>query len=140
MEVPMNVMSLLRLKKDISFIESDSTIRQAIEKFKDHGYSAVPVLDEQGKYKGTITEGDLLRSLVEKGDIKLLEEHNILEIVRSDFNPSASVDIDILELLKMISNQNFVPIVDDRDVLMGIITRKTVIITMLEKLKGLMKK
>ena len=136
----MNVMSLLRLKKDISFIESDSTIRQAIEKFKDHGYSAVPVLDEQGKYKGTITEGDLLRSLVEKGDIKLLEEHNILEIVRSDFNPSASVDIDILELLKMISNQNFVPIVDDRDVLMGIITRKTVIITMLEKLKGLMKK
>ena len=40
----------------------------------------------------------------------------------------------------MISNQNFVPIVDDRDVLMGIITRKTVIITMLEKLKGLMKK
>ena len=140
MEVPMNVMSLLRLKKDISFIESDSTIRQAIEKFKYHGYSAVPVLDEQGKYKGTITEGDLLRSLVEKGDKKLLEEHNILEIVRSDFNPSASVDIDILELLKMISNQNFVPIVDDRDVLMGIITRKTVIITMLEKLKGLMKK
>lgn len=140
MEVLMNVMSLLRLKKDISFIESDSTIRQAIEKFKYHGYSAVPVLDEQGKYKGTITEGDLLRSLVEKGDIKLLEEHNILEIVRSDFNPSASVDIDILELLKMISNQNFVPIVDDRDVLMGIITRKTVIITMLEKLKGLMKK
>ena len=63
-----------------------------------------------------------------------------MEIVRSDFNPSASVDIDILELLKMISNQNFVPIVDDRDVLMGIITRKTVIITMLEKLKGLMKK
>lgn len=136
----MNVMSLLRLKKDVSFIESDSTIRQAIEKFKYHGYSAVPVLDEQGKYKGTITEGDLLRSLVEKGDIKLLEEHNILEIVRNDFNPSASVDIDILELLKMISNQNFVPIVDDRDVLMGIITRKTVIITMLEKLKGLMKK
>ena len=57
----MNVMSLLRLKKDVSFIESDSTIRQAIEKFKYHGYSAVPVLDEQGKYKGTITESDLLR-------------------------------------------------------------------------------
>ena len=136
----MNVMSLLRLKKEVSFIESDSTIRQAIEKFKYHGYSAVPVLDEQGRYKGTVTEGDLLRALVDKGDIKLLEEHNILEIVRSNFNPSASVDIDILDLLKMISNQNFVPIVYDRDVLMGIITRKTVITVMLEKLKGFIKK
>lgn len=136
----MNVMSLLRLKKDVSYIESDSTIRQAIEKFKYHGYSAVPVLDEQGRYKGTVTEGDLLRSLVEKGDIKSLEEHNILEIVRNDFNPSASVDIDILDLLNMIANQNFVPIVDDRDVLMGIITRKTVIMVMLEKLKGIIKR
>lgn len=131
----MNVMSLLRLKKDVAFIESDSTIRQAIEKFKYHGYSAVPVLDEEGRYKGTVTEGDLLRSLVDKGSVKSLEDYNVLEIVRKDFNPSASVDIDIKELLTMISNQNFVPIVDDRGVLMGIITRKSVISSMLNKLK-----
>ena len=67
--------------------------------------------------------------------IKKLEDHNILEIIRKDFNPSASVDIDIKELLVMISNQNFVPIVDDRGVLMGIITRKSVISSMLNKFK-----
>ena len=91
----MNVMSLLRLKKDVAFIESASTVRQAIEKFKYHGYAAVPVLDEEGRYKGTVTEGDLLRALVDEGSIKKLEDHNILEIIRKDFNPSASVDIDI---------------------------------------------
>ena len=131
----MNIMSLLRLKKDVAFIESASTVRQAIEKFKYHGYAAVPVLDEEGRYKGTVTEGALLRALVDEGSIKKLEDHNILEIIRKDFNPSASVDIDIKELLVMISNQNFVPIVDDRGVLMGIITRKSVISSMLNKFK-----
>ena len=44
-----------------------------------------------------------------------------------DWNPSVKIDITMDELFKRIMNQNFVPVVDDRNLFVGIITRKDVI-------------
>ena len=44
----------------MSHIFNDDTLRQVVEKMEFHGYSAIPLLDKEGKYIGTITEGDLL--------------------------------------------------------------------------------
>ena len=41
-----------------------------------------------------------------------------------DWNPSVKIDITMDELFKRIMNQNFVPVVDDRNLFVGIITRK----------------
>ena len=36
-----------------------------------HKYSCIPVINEKGKYVGTITEGDLLWGLKKRGDLNL---------------------------------------------------------------------
>ena len=125
----LNIVFLLRPKSQVSYIYDDNTVRQGIEKMKAHGYTAVPVITRDGLYVGTITEGDLLWNVLEKynGNIKSLEKQKVREIVRKSFNPSVPVSTKIDELLNRVCKQNFVPIVDDRGVFMGIVTRKSVI-------------
>ena len=56
----MNILFFLTPKEKVSHIFNDDTLRQVVEKMEFHGYSAIPLLDKEGKYIGTITEGDLL--------------------------------------------------------------------------------
>lgn len=47
-------------------MENDDTLRQVLEKIEYHKYTAIPMLNKNGKYVGTVTEGDLLRYINEK--------------------------------------------------------------------------
>ena len=50
----MNVLFFLTPKKDVACIPADDTLRQAMEKMKYHGYTAVPLLTQEGKYLSLI--------------------------------------------------------------------------------------
>ena len=103
-------------------------MRQALEKMKAHGYMAIPVISKAGEYLGTITEGDLLWCIIDEDyDEEGLEEINIKSLIRKDYTKSVKVDASNEELISMITEQNFVPVIDDRNILMGIVTRKKVL-------------
>ena len=63
----MNIAFLLTPKSEVIYEYIDATMRQVIERMEHHGYTAIPLIDKQGKYVGTLTEGDLLWKL-KKGD------------------------------------------------------------------------
>lgn len=124
----MNILYFLTPKADVETVEYDSSVRQGLEKMKYHGYAAIPVIDDKGHYKGTVTEGDFLWALYNNSmpDLKRLEKIELKGIIRREYkavNASASID----EILSRAYNQNFVPVVDDRDVFIGIIKRKDII-------------
>ena len=123
-----NILVLLTPKASVKCLEASLTIRQGLEKFRAHGYSAVPVINNDGTYVGVLNEGDFLWEIINNDAIKLneLENKHIIDIINKKV-PSAKTDVNIEELIDLISNYNFVPIVDDRNVFMGIITRKAVI-------------
>ena len=56
----MNILFFLTPKEDVAHVDEDDTMRQVLEKMEHHGYTAIPLLSREGKYIGTITEGDLL--------------------------------------------------------------------------------
>lgn len=123
-----NVLLLLTPKTELSCMLDDMSVRQALEKMKAHGYMAIPVVSKSGEYTGTITEGDLLWKLIDEDyDVNALDDINIKEIIRKDYTSPVKVDASIEELTSMITMQNFVPVVDDRNILMGIVTRKRVL-------------
>lgn len=62
----MNILFFLTPKEEVAHVEEDDTLRQVVEKLEYHGYSAIPLLALDGKYIGTITEGDLLWEMKEK--------------------------------------------------------------------------
>ena len=124
----MNVLYFLTPKAEVEVIQFNSSVRQGLEKMRYHGFSAIPVIDEEGRYKGTVTEGDFLWALYndEHPDLKKLEKTELKTIIHKQYHPvraSASID----EILNRAYNQNFVPVVDDRDVFIGIIKRKDII-------------
>ena len=50
-----SIFTFITLKKDTHYLESDSTIRQVLEKFDFHKFSVVPLLDATGKYVTSIS-------------------------------------------------------------------------------------
>ena len=129
-----NVLFLLTPKAQVSCLKDNMNIRQALEKMRAHGHSAIPLITKEGVYIGTVSEGDLLNYIVDEDtiDIEDLENVNILELIRREDFLAVKVDADISELIEVIVDNNFVPVVDDRNVLMGIVTRKTVMQTLIK--------
>ena len=101
------------------FLHEKDTIRQGLERFMVHGYTAVPVLNDQEQYIGSVTEGDFLRHLLvcQTTDLKVQEGYRLGSIVRRDFCPALQIDADSEQVVTSMLNQNFVPIVDGRNVL-----------------------
>lgn len=55
-----NILFFLTPKSDVAYIFEDETLRQTLEKMEHRKFSCIPLLSLDGKYKGTISEGDLL--------------------------------------------------------------------------------
>ena len=125
-----NVLSLITPKKQVAYLDDKMSLRQALEKMKAHGYAAIPLLKENtGEYLGTISEGDLLWYIVENEKFELhnSEDISIKKIVRGHEISPMSIDCNIDEVLERVTTQNFIPIVDDRGILMGIVTRRSIL-------------
>ena len=80
----MNILFFLTPKNDVAFIYSDANLREAIDLMEAHGYSALPILTKQGRYAGTLTEGDLLWYMKShlNQSLKDMELISIMEVKR----------------------------------------------------------
>ena len=125
----MNIAMIMIPKVSTAFIHENDTVRQGLEHFMVHGYTAIPVLNENEQYVGSVTEGDFMRHLMAVGrtDMKTQDQYRIGDILRRDFCPALSIDATYEEMISSILNQNFVPVVDSRGCLCGILTRRVVI-------------
>jgi CBS domain-containing protein len=56
----MNIIFLLTPKTDVAYVYDKDTLRQVLEKMAHHRYTAIPIINQEGEYVGTLTEGDLL--------------------------------------------------------------------------------
>lgn len=80
----MNILFFLKPKSELAYIYDYHTLRQALEIMEYHKYSSVPILNREGKYVGSITEGDVLWSLKKLNilSIKDAEDISIMKIER----------------------------------------------------------
>lgn len=124
-----NILFFLTPKAMCSFVYDDFSIRQALEKMEAAGYAALPILTKYGQYRGTLTEGDLLWALknICYMDMRQAEARRIMEIERRKDNVPVRVTTTMQDLVLRASSQNFVPVVDDYDTFIGIVTRGAII-------------
>ena len=94
-----------------------------------HKYSSVPILSKDGKYVGSITEGDLLWGLkkLKTIDVKKTESISVMKIERRLDYQCVSAESNMEDLIDRAMEQNFVPVIDDQKNFIGIITRKDII-------------
>ncbi len=125
----MNILFFLIPKNDITFIYDDFTLRQALEKMEYHRYTSIPIISRDGKYIDTITEGDILWSLKRRNEVSFINLDNlkIKDIKIHRHYKAIDINKEMADLIELIINQNFVPVIDDRNMFIGIIRRKDVI-------------
>ena len=124
-----NVLFFLTPKAMCSFLYDDYTMRQALEKMEASHFAALPILNRRGEYRGTLTEGDLLWGMknICYMDMRQAEARKIMEMDRrKDFLP-VRVTASMHDLIERAAVQNFVPVVDDKNAFIGIVTRRAII-------------
>lgn len=133
----MNLLYLLRPKSTVAYLSSDCTVRQGLEKMRAHGYTAIPVINPDGEYIGTVSEGDFLWYIADSGEynLKNMEKIKLDKIMRGVRDSAVTVTTKMDDLLYKIMEQNFVPVTDDRNIFIGIVTRKDIIKYYYEKEK-----
>ena len=124
-EVAMNIPSLLIPKANVEYLRTKDSIEFALDIFRRNSYPAVPVINSDGIYRGTITEGDFLYYIMDNPDADL-KKVKVRNILREDFYEAVKITASIDKLLIKCLDQNFVPVTDDRDVFVGIVTRKVI--------------
>ena len=124
-----NILFFLTPKALCAFVYDDYTVRQALEKMEASGFAALPILNKRGEYRGTLTEGDLLWALKNMCymDMRQAEARRIMEINRRKDYVPVRVTTGMQDLVQRASGQNFVPVVDDKDTFIGIVTRSAII-------------
>ena len=129
----MNIAFFLKPKISVSYLYNDFSVRQALEKMKNCRYSAIPIITRDGKYAGTVSEGDFLWYLTDKFgeniDInrKMLEDIPLESITKYNTYIPVKITANVDDLLNISLNQNFIPVTDDTDSFIGIVTRRDII-------------
>ena len=131
----MNIIKIMTPKALTVFLHTGDTVRQGLELLRQHGYTAIPVLNDQGEYLGSITEGTscvifwpwvpptgrLTRSTASGG------------LLRPDFCPPLGIRATPDQVAQALLRQNFIPIVDDRNCFCGIVTRRSFMAFLVER-------
>lgn len=74
----MNVAFFLTPKAEVVYETPNSTMKQALEKMEKYRYTAIPLIDNKGRYVGTLTEGDLLWKLKNTPDLNFKNTDGVL--------------------------------------------------------------
>lgn len=137
----MNIAFFLTPKSEVVYEDIDANMRQVIERMEHHGYTAIPLINNQGKYVGSLTEGDILWKMKSNPDLNFgnTQKVKVKDIPRRVKHKSVTINSSIESLMSLAANQNFVPVVDDEGIFIGIIKRSDIINYCSEALMNLRK-
>ena len=125
----MNILRFMIPKSSVEYITTSSTVRQALEKMRYHHYVAIPVLDDEGIYVGTLRNDDLLKYFLENGavDFRACERESVMNIMDKEYSAPLYHSASVGELIENVKEHNFVPVVDDRGCFIGMVLRRDVL-------------
>ena len=125
----MNILRFMIPKSAVEYINTSSTVRQAIEKMRYHKYVAIPVLDDDGTYVGTLRNDDILGYIFDSGalNLKKAERDSVLSILDREYSKPLYHNAPVDKLIETVKEHNFVPVVDDRGCFIGLILRRDVL-------------
>ena len=78
----MNIIRSLLRKTECPFFYDYKTVQQALRFMRSHGCVQVPVVNQDGRYLGTVSEGDFLWHIIDWGGYEAATDHKIAELLR----------------------------------------------------------
>lgn len=133
----MNIMRFVVPKSLVEYVTVDNTVRQALEKMRYHRYVAIPVIDDEGKYAGTLRNDDIFSYFLDNDGFstRSAERDKVSELLDRNYSPPVYHNASMDELIEKVKEHNFVPVVDDRGCFIGIILRRDILNFLLDYYK-----
>lgn len=131
----MNILACLTPKSGVDYINDDATLFKTLQVMQKRNHSAIPIINKKGRYVGTITAGDILGCITENFNLSLKASAKfpVLNVKRTKDYRALGVHAVFDEVMEIAMDQNFVPVVDDEDSFIGILTRKEILSWMHEQ-------
>lgn len=124
----MNIAFFVRPKSMVTYLYEDSSLLRGLRRLRESGRSVLPVLTREGKYLGTVSEGDYLWYLTDcPSRREALQAGKVRDLVRADRMRAVPVTTSVEELLQCAAEQSFVPVVDDVGSFIGIVRQGEVL-------------
>ncbi len=125
----MDISSFIKPKNQVILVFDDQPIHEAIEIMEKSRFTSIPIINRNGEYVGTLTEGDLLWEIKNTAKFNINKAEKILVGMMHRHRDYESIHIgaNIDQLITKASNENFVPVIDDHNQFVGIVTRKTLL-------------
>ena len=125
----MQVAFFLIPKAESSYLLENFTIRQALEKMEYHHYTAMPVLNNEGYYLYTLFIDDCLWMFKNSPDLRFADAEKIpiSAIKTTRVVEPVNISAKLEDLISKTIEQNFIPVVDDLGVYIGLVRRRDMI-------------
>jgi acetoin utilization protein AcuB len=118
----------------VTTLSPNASIAGAWLLFRERRFRHFPVLAREGKLIGIISDRDLLHYTAEQTDAEKNRERTIREVMKTRVL-AASVDVEVRQIARIMFEQHIgaMPIVDDNEALVGIITRSDILRMLVSK-------
>ncbi|MEO8903864.1 MAG: CBS domain-containing protein [Polyangiaceae bacterium] len=95
-----NVAFFLTPKSEVVWVSASGTLEQALERMRPNGFSAVPILDDEGCYVGTLSTSDLIWYLLgaDRAWQGLARSTPLISVPRRVSDTAVHIDAEIPEL------------------------------------------
>ena len=132
----MNILFCLTPKSDVDYVTEDASLFKTLQTMERRNHSAIPIISKKGRYIGTITAGDILGCIKTNFNLSLKDSADfpVKNVHRTRDNQAVSVNSKMEDIVEIILTQNFVPVVDDDENFIGIITRKEIVMWLHDRL------
>lgn len=109
----------------VASVRTENNLLHALTLLSSLGYSSVPVLDMEGRYKGQITLALIISGIkaIPTYDWESLQTRQVSEVM--DDKPGVVTErAELEDVLHQLVQNNYVSVVDDKGMFVGIVTRK----------------
>lgn len=115
------------MNKQMMHLEGELSATEAWEKIKHHEIKYFPILSEEGKLLGMLSERDILKGMQEGGRKKLKD-------LTAEQTLCAEPETELADIMKVFSDQavEVVPVIDKKHNVVGILTQNELLQTMLK--------
>lgn len=123
-----DVDTLIKPVDELAVIAADHSLSHALLLMTKNKYTLVPVIDKDSKLQGLISMALIIEAIIDIEDVYFdkLNEIKVREAMKEDY-PVVPVDYNLEVVIRLLVKHPFVPVVDDKGILLGIITRQEIL-------------
>lgn len=120
-----DVDSLVIPASEVAVVGVNNSLDHALLLMTTNKYSVVPVIDEKSRLKGLISMPLIMEAIIGIEDVQFDQLGNIKveSVMNTDF-PMVTMDYELEDVLRTLIHHAFISAVDEKGVLLGIITRQ----------------